>query len=74
MMKCETCSHEYTVIDFVTLRNLCEHLYLDSLAQKPNPCLAPETYPIYRGKAFQSLLPKAIKYPEKRGALLPLEQ
>ncbi|MCB9776002.1 MAG: hypothetical protein H6750_16975 [Nitrospiraceae bacterium] len=36
MMKCETCCHEYTQFDFVTLRNLCEHVYLDSLAQKQN--------------------------------------
>lgn len=34
MMRCAICSHEYTAFDFVTLRNLCEHVYLDSLAQK----------------------------------------
>ena len=34
MVKCETCAHECTVIDFVTLSNVCEHLYLDSLAKK----------------------------------------
>ena len=39
MMRCKTCYHEYTAFDFVTLRNLCEHLYLDSLAQKQNPSL-----------------------------------
>lgn len=39
MMKCETCYQDYTAFDFVTLRNLCEHVYLDSLAQKQNPSL-----------------------------------
>ncbi len=34
MMRCETCFHECTGFEFVTLNNLCEHLYLDSLAQK----------------------------------------
>ncbi len=34
MMRCETCCHECSVVDFVSLRNLCEHLYLDSLAKK----------------------------------------
>jgi len=74
MMKCENCFHECTVVDFVTLRNLCEHLYLDSLAQKTNPCLASGTFPIDRGRAFQSLLPRAIKHSEERGELLPLKQ
>lgn len=40
MMRCETCCQEYTAFDFVTLRNLCEHVYLDSLAQKQNPSLS----------------------------------
>jgi hypothetical protein len=40
MMRCGTCSQEYTTFDFVTLRNLCEHIYLDSLAQKRNSFLA----------------------------------
>jgi len=39
MMRCETCFHEFTAFDFVTLRNLCEHVYLDSLAQKQNSSL-----------------------------------
>ena len=34
MMRCETCHHECSVMDFVCLRNVCEHLYLDSVAQK----------------------------------------
>lgn len=34
MMRCEMCSHEFTAFDFISLRNLCEHVYLDSLAQK----------------------------------------
>lgn len=37
MMRCKTCYQEYTAFDFVTLRNLCEHVYLDSLAQKQDP-------------------------------------
>jgi hypothetical protein len=37
MMRCQTCCHEYTPFDFLTLRNLCEHVYLDSLAQKQKP-------------------------------------
>jgi len=45
MMRCETCSHECTVVDFMTLRNVCEHLYLDSLAKK-FPCIAEETIKI----------------------------
>lgn len=40
MMRCGTCSQEYTTFDFVTLRNLCEHIYLDSLAQRRNSFLA----------------------------------
>ena len=34
MVKCQTCGYECTLIDFVTLSNVCEHLYLDSLAKK----------------------------------------
>jgi hypothetical protein len=45
MMRCKTCYHEYTAFDFVTLRNLCEHLYLDSLAQKQNPSLPSSAKP-----------------------------
>ncbi len=33
-MRCDNCSHECTVFDFLTRRNLCDHLYLDALAQK----------------------------------------
>ncbi len=39
-MTCENCSHECSFVDFSTLRNLCEHLYLDSLAQKRQRVLA----------------------------------
>ncbi len=46
MMKCETCYQEYTAFDFVTLRNLCEHVYLDSLAQKQNPSLYKSDKPV----------------------------
>ena len=33
-MVCEECGHECTRSDFIVLRNLCDHLYLDALAQK----------------------------------------
>ncbi len=33
-MRCEICCHESTVYDLVSLRNLCEHLYLDALVRK----------------------------------------
>lgn len=34
VMRCEICFHESTLYDFVSLRNLCEHLYLDALVRK----------------------------------------
>lgn len=40
MMRCQTCFQEYTAFDFVTLRNLCEHVYLDSLAKKQHISLS----------------------------------
>ena len=58
MMRCETCLHECTVVDFVTLRNLCEHLYLDSLAQKDNPSWVSSFPPNYTGKDHQDLCSK----------------
>ncbi len=33
-MVCEECRHQCTSRDFLTLRNLCDHLYLDALALK----------------------------------------
>lgn len=48
MMKCETCCQEYTQFDFVTLRNLCEHVYLDSLAQKQNLTYSKSDKPVSR--------------------------
>ena len=44
------------MVDFVTLRNLCEHLYLDALATKPNPFEASGNIPINSGRNFQSPL------------------
>lgn len=55
-MRCENCSHECTIVDFVSLRNLCEHLYLDALATKPNPFEASDNIPINSGRSFQSPL------------------
>ena len=50
MMRCKTCYQEYTAVDFVALRNLCEHVYLDSLAQKGDPSLSrsSKTFPSLR--------------------------
>ena len=33
-MRCDICFHESTMYDFVALRNLCEHLYLDALVRR----------------------------------------
>lgn len=74
MMRCENCSHECTVVDFGTLRNLCEHLYLDALAKKPNPYRASNNIPIASGRNFQSLLPSAREWSSAREELLVLEK
>lgn len=74
MMRCENCYQEYTAIDFVALRNLCEHVYLDSLAQKRNPSLPRSS------EFFHSLkTPPAVRHPERFFSeslddLVPLEQ
>ncbi len=73
MMRCETCSHECTMVDFVTLRNLCEHFYLDSLAEKQKPFLGSSTISRYAGRDDQRLLPRA-KAAGTRDALMPLKQ
>ena len=74
MMRCENCSHECTVVDFGALRNLCEHLYLDALAKKPNPLRAPNDIPKKSGRNFQSLLPSAREWSSAREELLALEK
>jgi len=51
MLRCEYCSHECTVVDFVTLRNVCEHFYLDSLAKKHNPYGSDNHRSIAKGSA-----------------------
>ena len=71
MMKCDNCSHECTVVDFVTLRNLCEHLYLDSLARKNHPYWFSSTLPACSGRDFKGLVPRTLD-PEERVELLPL--
>jgi hypothetical protein len=48
MMRCETCCQKYTAFDFVSLRNLCEHVYLDSLAQKWNASFTGPARPSHR--------------------------
>jgi len=74
MMRCENCSHECTVVDFGTLRNLCEHLYLDALAKKPNPLRVSNNIPINSGRNFQGLLPSAMEWSSAREELLALEK
>ena len=65
MMRCETCSHECTVLDFVTLRNLCEHLSLDSLASKNHSYWLSSALPAYRGRDFQDVLPGTLGLEER---------
>ena len=74
MVRCENCSHECTVVDFGTLRNLCEHLYLDALAKKSNPFQASNNIPINRGRNFDSLLPSAREWSSAHEELLALEK
>ena len=74
MMRCETCSHECTVVDFGTLRNLCEHLYLDALAKKPNPLRDSHNIPINSRKNFQRLLPTAMEWASASEEFLALEK
>ena len=62
-MRCEICSHESTIGDFLTLRNLCEHLHLDSLAKKRNPAWTTTHIPIMSGRAWQRLPRHAIESP-----------
>ena len=74
MMRCENCSHECTVVDFGTLRNLCEHLYLDALAKKSDPFRASNSIPINSERNFHSLLPSAREWSSAREELLALEK
>jgi len=62
-MRCKICLQECTVVDFVTLRNLCEHLYLDSPAKKHNPY----------GRDCQGLFSKGMEAPVVCGEFLPLK-
>ena len=62
-MRCKICFQECTVVDFVTLRNLCEHLCLDSLAKKHNPY----------GRDYQGLFLKGMEAPAVCGEFLPFE-
>ena len=74
MMRCETCFHEFTAFDFVTLRNLCEHVYLDSLAQKQHPALPGSAKPFHDLTAFQTGSPWEGKHSESTGELVSLEE
>jgi hypothetical protein len=71
MMRCETCSQEYTAFDFVSLRNLCEHLYLDSLAQKVSPPLPRQFHSL---NLSQSVPPRKAENSEPVGELVSLDQ
>ena len=71
MMRCETCSHECTVVDFLTLRNVCEHLYLDSLAKKQDLLLASATIPMYSSRDNQDFFSRTSDT-EASVELLPL--
>lgn len=76
MLRCEYCSHECTVVDFVTLRNVCEHLYLDSVAKKAQPFKPTPTVSIsmYSGKGFKTLLHRGVKPHAECDELFPLGQ
>jgi hypothetical protein len=74
MMRCENCSHECTIVDFATLRNLCEHLYLDALAKKRNPFLGSNNIPLQSRRNFESLFPSAMEEASAREELLALEK
>jgi hypothetical protein len=74
MMRCETCCQEYTAFDFVTLRNLCEHLYLDSLAQKRNHSFPRPAKPFHGLNISQPVRPREVEPSESLGELVLLEQ
>ena len=71
MMRCETCGQEYTAFDFVSLRNLCEHLYLDSLAKKVSPPLPRQFHSL---NFSQPVPPRNAENSESAGELVSLEQ
>ena len=73
-MKCETCYQEYTAFDFVTLRNLCEHVYLDSLAEKRNPSFSMPAKPFHSLSNAILVRPQEVKHTELLGDLVSLEQ
>ncbi len=64
MMRCEYCSHECTVADFMTLRHVCEHFYLDSLAQKHSS----------KGEGPKAVFSSWGKSPAEFGDLVPLRK
>ena len=73
MMRCETCFHEFTAFDFVTLRNLCEHVYLDSLAQKQTSILPGTAKSFHDLTVFPPAPPWEVKHSESPGELVSLE-
>ena len=75
MMRCETCCQEYTAVDFVALRNLCEHVYMDSLAQKRKSSLL-EADKLSQSSAIsqRGVLPWDVKSSEVLTELVSLEK
>ncbi len=73
MMRCETCSHECTIVDFVTFRNVCEHLYLDSLAKKSNPFMGSTSRSMYCGNGFQGYRLNTVESRPVGPELMPLK-
>ena len=74
MMRCEICAHECTVGDFVTLRNVCEHLYIDSLAKKYHPFSTTASGSMYRENMFHDFWPETNGRSTVGAELLPLKK
>lgn len=73
MMRCDTCFHEYTAFDFVTLRNLCEHVYLDSLAQKRTHSFSSPDKPFHGLNIPQSVRFREVEISSSLGEPVSLE-
>jgi hypothetical protein len=74
MMRCGTCYQEFTAVDFVSLRNLCEHVYLDSLAQKRKSSLAGPVMYSQSLAVSQPECSRDVMHSESLGELVSLEQ
>jgi hypothetical protein len=67
MMRCQTCFQDFTVCDFVSLRNLCEHVYLDSLAKKQHPVFSDPARSFHQFTLSQSVGPAEVESPRASG-------